>query len=203
MSAVVALSVAGRGHAAEQTLTTSEPTLWESGTGDGFRPEVHTLTLEAGANYGLECFGSRQGHDLALASLSYGHMLGATVGKDHWYRGNWELRAELFGGEQFSPNGEWLIGLTPHLRYNFATGTRWIPFVDAGMGASATSIGPPDLSHTFEFNLQGSVGVHWFILNNLAVTVEARYIHLSCAGINHPNLGLNGVTGMLGLTKFF
>ncbi|MCX6927383.1 MAG: hypothetical protein NT154_29885, partial [Verrucomicrobia bacterium] len=62
MSAVVALSVAGRGHAAEQTLTTSEPTLWESGTGDGFRPEVHTLTLEAGANYGLECFGSRQSH---------------------------------------------------------------------------------------------------------------------------------------------
>jgi hypothetical protein len=30
-----------------------------------------------------------------------------------------------------------------------------------------------------------------------------RYVHWSCAGIHHPNLGLNGITGMLGVTFFF
>src|SRR6267142_1796263 len=98
---------------------------------------------------------------------------------------------------------EWLVGLTPHLRYNFATGTRWIPFLDGGAGVTATGIGPPDLSGIFEFNLQVGAGVQWFLRENVALSLEARHVHWSCAGISKPNLGLNGVTGMLGLTFFF
>ncbi len=37
--------------------------------------------------------------------------------------------------------------------------------------------------------------------DNVALTLEARYLHLSC-GISSPNLGLNGLTGMLVLTFF-
>jgi hypothetical protein len=59
------------------------------------------------------------------------------------------------------------------------------------------------LSGTFEFNLQGGVGVQWFLKDKIAISLEARYIHLSCASITKPNLGLNGVSGMLGLTYFF
>jgi lipid A 3-O-deacylase len=177
--------------------------LWKDGVGNGFNRGVQTLTFEAGANYGVEMLGGREKHHLALLSLSYGHMWGDVAGEGHWYRGNFEWRAELFGGVQFSPDDDWVVGLTPHVRYNFATGTRWVPFVDFGAGVSATGIGSPDLSGTFEFNLQGSTGVHWFIRDNLAVTVEARYLHMSCAGIHKPNLGLNGVAGFLGLTWFF
>jgi len=67
----------------------------------------------------------------------------------------------------------------------------------------ATGIGPPDLSGTFEFKLQAGVGVQWFLKENVAWSLEARYGHWSCAGLTKPNLGLNGVTGMLGLTFFF
>jgi len=88
------------------------------------------------------------------------------------------------------------------LRYNFATGSRWVPFVDAGAGVTATGIGAPDLSGTFEFNLQAGGGVQWFLKENLAVTFEARYTHWSCAGIHEPNFGLNGVTGLLGIKLF-
>ncbi|HWY77307.1 MAG TPA: acyloxyacyl hydrolase, partial [Verrucomicrobiae bacterium] len=114
-----------------------------------------------------------------------------------------EFRLELFTGAQFSPSREWFVGLTPHLRYNFATDTRWIPFVDGGAGVTATSIGPPDLSGTFEFNLQAGTGIEWFLKDNVALTLEARYVHWSCAGISNPNLGLNGVTGMIGVSFFF
>ena len=186
----------------ELTLELPKTTIWQNGIGEGFRPTVQTISFEVGADSGFAAFGSRQAHDLALVSLSYGHMLGHVVGEGHWYRGNWELRAELFGGAQFSPSTDWLVGLTPHLRYNFATGTRWVPFLDAGAGVTATGIGPPDLSNTFEFNLQGSVGTHWFLRDDLALTAEARYLHLSCAGISHPNLGLNSVVGMVGVTWF-
>ena len=187
----------------QPVLELSPQSTWENGVGEGFRSSAQSITVSAGATYGFAAFGSRQGHDLALVSLTYGHMLGSTMGQDHWYRGNFEGRLELFTGAQFSPSSEWLVGLTPHLRYNFATGTRWIPFVDAGAGVTATSIGPPDLSGTFEFNLQAGTGIQWFLKDNVAITVEARYVHWSCAGLNKPNNGLNGVTGLIGWSFFF
>jgi hypothetical protein len=171
--------------------------------GKGFRSETKSLSLSAGVNCGMSSFGSRQAHDLAMVALSYGHMPGRSLGEGHWYAGNAELRVELFTGAQFSPSREWFVGLTPHLRYNSATGTRWIPFADAGAGVTATGIGPLGLSGIFEFNLQGGVGLHWFLEDNVALTVETRSVHWSCAGLHDPNLGLNGVTGLFGLTYFF
>jgi lipid A 3-O-deacylase len=180
--------------------------IWQNGMGQGFRSTTHTFSVEAGVGLGMAAFGSTQAHDLALTSLSYGHMWGPVLGKDHWYRGNFEWRMEVFGGMQYHPNVNtdgWLIGLTPHLRYNFATGTSWIPFVDAGAGVTATGIAHPDLGGTFEFNEQVGLGAHWFVRDNLALTGEVNYMHMSCAGINKPNHGLNDVIGMIGLTWFF
>ena len=177
--------------------------IWQNGVGEGFRSKTQSLTVSAGATYGLDSLGSHQKHHLAMASLTYGHMLGHVVGEGHWYRGNLEFRLEVFSGAQFEPDSRWFVGLTPHLRYNFATGTRWIPFVDAGAGVTATSIGHPDLSGTFQFNLQAGTGVQWFIKDNLALSVEARYVHWSCAGMERPNCGLNGITGLLGIAYFF
>ena len=188
---------------AAPSLRLLAPSIWQNGIGSGFKPGTESISFESGGGYGLKDFGSKQRHDLALASLSYGHMLGTVKGEGHWYRGNWELRGELFSGGQFSPTSEWLVGLTPHLRYNFATGTRLVPFVDGGAGVSATSIGPPDLSHYFEFNLQAGAGVRWFIKDNIAITVEARYLPMSCAGLSTPNLGLNNINGMVGVSWFF
>lgn len=180
--------------------------IWQNGIGEGFLSTVQDFSVEPGIALGMATFGSRQAHDLALLSLGYGHMLGHVMGEGHWYRGNFEGRLELFGGAQYSPDVDtdgWLVGLTPHLRYNFATGTRWIPFLDGGAGVTATGIGPPDVSGTFEFNLQASTGVRWFLRDDLALTGEVRYMHLSCAGIHQPNLGLNNVAFFLGVTWFF
>src|SRR5271166_2582851 len=78
------------------SLPSSE--IWEDDIGGGFKPGTRTLALELGANGGVAMLGGHKKHDLALASLSYGCVLGPVVGKDHWFKGNWELRAELFGG---------------------------------------------------------------------------------------------------------
>lgn len=194
--------------AAVPELRAPSSAIWQDGMGRGFLSSAQSVTLEAGVAPGMATFGSRQAHDLALLSASYGHMLGGVIGGDHWYRGNVEGRLELFGGMQFHPDVHadgWLIGLTPHLRYNFATGTRWIPFVDGGAGVTAigSGIGAPDLSGTFQFNLQAATGVHWFFRDDLALTGEVRLMHLSCAGIDHPNLGANNVLFMIGATWFF
>jgi opacity protein-like surface antigen len=215
LSCTATLILAGNAQAQSQTSSTnsifdsaltlkpSNPDIWQNGVGEGFKKGVQSYSFSSGAGYGMRIFGSQANNDLALASVSYGYMLDSVKGEGHWYRGNWEFRGELFSGAQFSPRSDWLVGLTPHLRYNFATGTRWVPFVDLGAGVTATSIGPPDLSHTFEFNLQASTGVRWFVTDNVALSVEARYLHLSCASMYSPNLGLNNVNGMLGISWFF
>jgi lipid A 3-O-deacylase len=199
----VAPSTNALSSAGELSLEPAPKGIWENGVGEGFLPGARSFTVSAGANYGIATFGSEEQHHLALISLEYGHMLGHTLGQGHWYRGNPQFRLELFGGAQFSPSTESLIGLAPHLRYNFATGTPWIPFFDLGAGVSATSIGPPDLSGTFEFNLQAATGIQWFVKPNMALSLEVRYLHMSCGGIHRPNQGLNGITGMLGVTFFF
>jgi opacity protein-like surface antigen len=188
---------------AEKISKSAYPDIWQNGVGEGFNSGVQSVQLGLAAGYGVQMLGSRQSHDLILGDLAYGYTLGSVEGEGHWYRGNWELRMELFGGSQFSPVNATLVGITPHLRYYFMTGTRWVPFLDAGAGLTGTTIGGPDLSDTFEFNLQATAGVRWFVRDNLALGIEARYLHISCAGLHSPNLGLNNVGGMVNITWFF
>lgn len=169
---------------------------------DGFHRGSRTLTIAAGGHYGLATLGSFLEHHMALVSASYGYMLEPVL-QDSVLRGNCEIRGELFGGWQFSPEDEWLVGLTPHLRYNFDTRSRWIPFFDMGAGVTATTIQRPDLSGYFQFNLQVGAGTHYLLSPSLALTAEARFLHLSCAGINLPNRGVNGVAGLLGVTWLY
>jgi hypothetical protein len=188
----------------QAVLTGLQPTgIWSGDVGGGFRPGVQNLDLEAGGGACLALFGSHLNRDLSLFDLSYGRTWGGPVGSGHWYHGNWEVRGELFGGVQFNPAGNWLVGLTPHLRYDFATGTRWVPFVDAGAGVTATGIRRPDLGGTFEFNEQVNFGVDWFVRDDIALTFEVGGMHVSSAGIYQPNSGLNCVKGMAGISWFF
>jgi hypothetical protein len=163
-----------------------------------------SLSLELGGAKGFAILGSTQEHDLALMSLAYGYRVGEPImGGDTWHRGFWEVRFEFFGGAQFVPSVDWLIGLTPHLRYTFMTGTPWWPFLDVGAGVSATGISEPDLSGIFEFNEQVGLGIHYFFANHMACTFETKFMHMSCARISRPNLGLNAVMGFIGVTWFF
>lgn len=183
-------------------LETRPKGIWANRVEEGVRLTSRSLDLTAEAAYGLKAFGSREGHDLAMVSLSCGRTPSRTRSEEHWYSGNPEAKPEFYTGSQISPSNEWFVGLTPHLRSDFATGGRWNLHVDAGAGVTATGIGPPDLSGAFEFHLQEGTGIRYFTNDDLAVCLDAHLVHRSCAGISRPNLGLNGVTGLLGLTYF-
>ena len=186
-------------------LAVQEPgaNLWESEVGEGFRESTQTVGFGLGTNIGYAYDWDNESHQLVMAAISYGRMLGSVVGKEHWYKGNWELRGELFAGGQYLPEAAWFVGFTPVVRYNFATGTHLVPFIEAGMGVTATSIGGPDLGGTFQFNERVGFGSHYFFRENAAWTGEVFYVHWSNGGIRVPNAGLNGVTVLLGMTVFF
>jgi hypothetical protein len=188
---------------AEIPLEEKRPIIWETEVGFGFRRSIEHVGLVAGVAPGFHRFGSPQGHHLALAGISYGKTWGGLKATNHWWRGNWEWRVEFLAGSEFSPSVHYFVGLTPHLRYNYATGKRWIPYVDFGSGVSATSIGPPDLGGPFQFNTQLGFGMNYFIRDNLALSFDVRAMHVSSAGIYQPNSGMNNVLFLAGVNWFF
>jgi len=175
----------------------------DDSVGNGFCSDVREFGLGLGVGFAADVFGSKGAHDLVLTRFYYGWMLGDVVGKDRWYRGNWEVVQEIFGGVQYHPRNRYVIGETTFLRFNFATGTRWVPFLDAGVGILATDIGAPSLGSVFEFNEQFGAGLNYFWHKNRALTLEYRFIHISNAGIREPNLGVNENVFYAGVSWFF
>jgi hypothetical protein len=176
---------------------------WEHDVGDGFRAGAFEAGMSLGAGIGHKILLSETEHDLAMANFHFGWIFSDLVSRDRWYQGNWELLGEVFQGAQFEPNVSYVIGGSAILRYNFCTHSRWVPFVNGGGGAAATSIRNTDLSTTFEYNLQAGVGAHYFVRKDLAVTAQYRFIHLSNAGLGVPNLGVNTSMFYIGASWFF
>lgn len=187
----------------QDTAFSLEPDIWCSGVGEGFREGTRVIGLSAGAAYGILIFGGIERHHLSLISVSYGQITGDMKGTSKWYNGNIELRAELFGGVQLNSERLSLVGVASHIRYHFATGTRLIPFIDAGAGVLLTEIRGPDLGSAFQFNEQGIIGADYFVKDNLSINIAVQYLHISSAGTSMPNDGVNTVGCFLGVQCFF
>lgn len=182
---------------------TSSREIWTDDVGSGFRKGTHDLEVSLEHAFGIRYNHGQPHHELATASVRYGIVLSDVRGESHWYRGNWEFLGQAFGGGQYEPKAAYLTGLTAMLRYSFATGTRWTPFIEGGAGPTITDISGPDLSTTYEFNLQGNMGMNYFWNKNYAVTAQAGYFHISNAGLKQPNQGVNAIAFLLGTSWVF
>ncbi|MDA8166048.1 MAG: acyloxyacyl hydrolase [Desulfobacteraceae bacterium] len=177
--------------------------IWNGDIGGGFRKGAMDVGFGAGAGPGVKAFGSDESHDLALGYGHFGWICTNVLKQALWPSGNLELWGEIFGGAQYSPKDRYTTGLTIGPRYYFVTGSRWVPFLDGGVGLSATDIGLPDLSTTFEFNVQAGLGTFYFCSKNLAIGLQSRWFHLSNAGIEEPNKGGNTIIFLLGASRYF
>ncbi|MCG6973591.1 MAG: acyloxyacyl hydrolase [Desulfobacterales bacterium] len=188
---------------AESGSRPQQLSVWETDVGGGFRKNAKNIGFTAGTGFGLEIFGSKQAHQLALAYGHMGWMATDVISKNRWYQGNLEIWGEVFGGAQNYPESAGVIGLTIGPRYYFVTHGRWVPFIDAGAGVSGTDIGEPDLGTGFQFNVQLGGGTHYFFKDNFALTFQIRGIHMSNGYIKRPNHGANAVLFLIGATYFF
>jgi lipid A 3-O-deacylase len=168
-----------------------------------FRRNTRQFGSALAVGFGTYSFGGKERHDLALASVRFGQALGRPVDGDPWREGHLELIGELWGGTQRNGRRHALFGLTPLLRYNFAARGRFVPFGDVGVGVAYTTIAGRDLSNGFQFNLQAGVGTHYFLREDLALTLQYRWFHLSNAGLNRPNTGLNTLVVFAGISRFY
>jgi opacity protein-like surface antigen len=125
------------------------------------------------------------------------------LGGDAWYAGNIET---LYEGALFhntAQNGGYGIGLGTTLRYNFIFSDKVVPFIDANFGIISLNLDLERQSDGFNFNIGFGGGAHWFVSDNMAITTEIRWQHISNAKTKLPNDGINAGLFLLGFSYFF
>lgn len=204
LSAGLLFCVTGRGaDSSGGVLVSPRESIWAANPGEGFSRGTEELALNIGPGFGLRVFGGKKSHDWCLATIEYGRVTSGVQGAERWYRGNWEIIGEAFGAGQYHPDAAYAAGIAPLVRYDFALGQGWVLFLNAGAGLASTSIRNSELSTTFEFNVQGGLGLHYFVSDSVAITAQFRFMHISNASTHFPNVGVNTGSILAGVTWVF
>jgi hypothetical protein len=96
-------------------------------------------------------------------------------------------------GAGFSPLG---------LKWNFATRGSVAPYFELNGGTLFTNKNVPTGTSDVNFTSAAAFGVHLFG-QKYAWSLEARYMHISNAGLTTPNPGINTVQVRLGIGRFW
>lgn len=104
----------------------------------------------------------------------------------------WQKNSTAYGGG-FSPLG---------LKWDFATRGRVAPYLELNGGTLFTNKDVPPGTSDVNFTSAAAFGVHLFG-EKYAWSLEARYMHISNAGLATPNPGINTVQVRIGVGKFW
>jgi len=115
-----------------------------------------------------------------------------------------QFQIEPFIGVISSPNTNFEMGNSFFLKVGILPQTsRFQPYIKAGVGMDYMTLHTDEQATQFNFISTGVVGMHYFFKDNVALTLEGSYRHLSNAGIDHPNHGINSITADAGILYQF
>jgi lipid A 3-O-deacylase len=103
----------------------------------------------------------------------------------------------------FQPaNTAYGIGFDPiTLKWNFVERSRFSTFMELNGGVLFTNHNVPTVANTVNFATSLAIGTH-ILGEKYNWSVEARYMHISDAGLTVPNPGINTVQVRLGIGRF-
>lgn len=144
----------------------------------------------------------------AMTNLRLGWMINSPSQSKSFWRGNWEVIAELTNSVIYKGFGNYIGGLTALLRYNFVQpGWNFIPYVHGGVGIVYNDAYKDHtqkaIGQAIEFTPQCSLGFHYLLNKNWALDAEAMFHHISNAGMADRNRSINALGGFVGFTYFF
>lgn len=124
------------------------------------------------------------------------------------FKGTWEGIAEVTCMPVTRGPATIVIGGSLMLRYNFGAWKNRIvtPYFQMGGGGMYTDewlFDSPVLSSGFEFIIQNAIGVNIKLGHKWALNGEWGYYHFSNGGIVMPNISVNQLGGLVGLTYYF
>jgi hypothetical protein len=123
-------------------------------------------------------------------------------------RGNCELMLQVLGASVFDGPGNAFGGAMVLWRYNFVQPeAKWVPYFQLGVGAIYNDIHKDRsqrlIGQAWEIDLEAAVGVRYFFSNRWSANLEGGFRHISNAGMNDRNVGLNSLGVSVGLGRHF
>ncbi|HEB78164.1 MAG TPA: acyloxyacyl hydrolase [Methylothermaceae bacterium] len=167
-----------------------------------WRPGTFYLGGQAGWGEGFSLGFSGNGDPRLVEYVAVlphlGFDISGWVGQDRWYRGNLDILVEAEYFEFRQPKRGHSVGGAALLRYNFRPWPRLSPYVDAGFGLGDLDVGLRDQADGLVFYPQFGIGVNWSVTRRLSLNAGWRYHHMSNAGRELPNNGINANVFLLG-----
>ena len=159
-------------------------------------------TREFGIGSGYaNSFSSNSNIEMIPLDIHYGVVLTNPMGPS-LLNGNLEILGEVTY-DYVDDHGDFGVGLSGLIRYNFLWSDCFKPFLEAGIGVYHTDINMEGFPNDFNFLSQGGVGFNLFMSPNVALQADFRIQHLSNASFYEHNSGLNMYRGGLGIAYFF
>ena len=118
-----------------------------------------------------------------------------------WLHGRWEWAPELFLATIIHPFTRPVVGVTPlQFRYVFEPKCRFHPYLFGGAGILYGDFDRRETGHRLNFNPQFGAGFYYALNDSASLILEYRHIHISNAGMDERNSGLNTHTFLAGLS---
>ncbi|MFO7820857.1 MAG: acyloxyacyl hydrolase [Lentisphaeria bacterium] len=114
--------------------------------------------------------------------------------------GDWQFNVEPFYGQTLSPGNSPEVGCGFMLRFNLPViKDRMAWFVEGGVGPIYLGEDTEEQGGHFNFIDQAGGGLSLKLNKRLSAEVAYRFRHVSNAGLDSPNSGINGNTYLLAL----
>lgn len=166
-------------------------------------PEQGETEIQLWTAGGHSVSGGRAGTGIWDTGLRYGWVLTDAHGPS-FLKGRFEYAVDAVPLYViFQPaNTAYGIGLNPlNLKWDFKRRGDLVPYAELSGGLLFTNHQVPPRTSSVNFTPSGAFGVH-YLREKLAWTVEARYFHISNAGLSRANPGINSFEVRIGLGKF-
>jgi hypothetical protein len=164
------------------------------------RPTFEKGMTEIGLGVG---YGAEIGKNVQTLSLlpRWGYFFTGVSGEG-LFRGALAGIVEPLIGVHTVPSHAAELGFTLRLLYRFDTGSRWVPFVDAGLGALYEDLRGQNLGSRFLFSSGAGAGLEHWLGERTSLWASYRFRHVSNAGTASSNAGLSSNFGIVGVSFF-
>ena len=148
------------------------------------------------------------GFDTWQTNVRLGWMLTSPRGDGRALDGNMEVLLEITNSFVTDGFGDYVGGVAGLIRYNITgDGDRFVPYVQAGLGlvySDAYKDRSQDaIGQAVSFSIRTGAGFCYLLARNWSLDAEAAYEHISNAGMDDRNNGVNAFGGFVGVTYFW
>lgn len=129
----------------------------------------------------------------------YNHRIFDNIGSG-WLKGFHSIFIELPVHLVVSPDTSAMIGINFLANYSFTANGTWLPYIFGGGGPVYSFADIPGMGADLNGNYQGGFGIEYALNQQQRLIYEVRYQHISNGGSDDPNVPLNSIKFLIGIS---